>query len=100
MKKNKKQKKEKSKKPLTVKLHTTSDLRNERDKGFAEGLWYAVQQVLIFENEPEIARGLVNESGVQKWEFRKAQLVNGFENERMYKFLDEIFVEETENNCQ
>ena len=99
--KTKKQKKIKNKKTFIDKVHTDSDFRKEHDKGFTEGLWYAVQQVLIFENEPEIARGLINESGTPEWEFRKAQDENGFENERMYKFLDEVFEKEDgEEDCQ
>ena len=64
--------------------------KKQWNKGFADGLWYAIQQIAIYCNESD-AEFLVKESGIPEREFKQSQKETGFENRRMNKLLKNVF---------
>lgn len=61
----------------------TNDLNN--------GIWIAVQFLVISHNETELAKQLINECGLSKEECFLCQMQSEFENDVMYEFINEIF---------
>lgn len=55
------------------------------------GIWIAVQFLVISHNETELARQLVKETGLSKENCFMAQMQSDFENETMYEFINSIF---------
>ena len=58
---------------------------------FNSGVWSAVQFLVISHNETELARQLIKESGLSKEECNLCQMDSDFENDKMYKFINNMF---------
>lgn len=58
---------------------------------FNNGVWSAVQFLVISHNETELARQLIKESGLSKEECNLCQMDSDFENDKMYKFINNMF---------
>lgn len=61
------------------------------EKGFVDGFFYAVQQLVIHRNETILAEDLILESGITEEEFLKANEECGYEKDRMEEFITEVF---------
>ncbi len=54
-----------------------------------EGIWYAIQHLVIEEDEPTIARHIVRDVKLTKYEMRRCQKKSGYLDEIMKKFINE-----------
>jgi len=59
-------------------------------KGFSDGTWFAIQELVIHNHEP-FAMRIIMESGLTESDFRDAQSRNGHEDMKMNAFLDKIY---------
>lgn len=55
------------------------------------GIWIAVQFLVISHNETELAKQLINEAGLSKEECFLCQMQSNFEDVIMYEFINNIF---------
>lgn len=55
------------------------------------GIWIAVQFLVISHNETELAKQLIKEAGLSKENCFMSQMQSDFENDTMYKFISSIF---------
>ena len=67
------------------------DSRTDKDIGWIEGLWYAIEQLVINYDLPNYAKFIIQESNLSEWEFRSNLEKTKYEVERLTEFLDEIF---------
>ena len=67
------------------------DKRSDSDKGFTSGLWYAIEQLVLWQNDEDTAQFIIDESGIPEWEFRNELELTNYHVEEMSKFLDKIF---------
>lgn len=44
-------------------------MTSKYNKGFQEGIWYAVEQLVLEHDEPQMALDIVKESGIPKQNF-------------------------------
>lgn len=58
---------------------------------FNNGIWTAVQFLVISHNETELAKQLVEESGLSKDECFVCQKESDYENKEMCEFINDIF---------
>lgn len=58
---------------------------------FNEGVWFAIQTLVIDYDEPTIARHILNELKIDKKEMRRCQKKSGYLDEIMREFI---------NNCE
>lgn len=58
---------------------------------FENGIWVAVQFLVCSHNETELAKQLVEESGLTMKDCLKAQKESGFEDVTMMEFINSIF---------
>lgn len=58
---------------------------------FENGIWVAVQFLVCSHNETELAKQLVEESGLTMKDCLKAQKESGFEDVTMLEFINSIF---------
>ena len=59
---------------------------------YTKGLLYAIQQLVCFADEPDLAADyLIKESGIPVAEFIAAQKDSGHNNRKMKKFFEENF---------
>lgn len=56
---------------------------------FNDGVWYAIQFLVVERDEPVYARDLVRDLNLSKQEMRRCQKKSGFLDEIMYKFINE-----------
>lgn len=62
----------------------------EKRRSFNEGVWYAVQHLVLEEDEPTLARDLLKTMNVEQKEWSAIQYVTGYQNDKMIKFLKSI----------
>ena len=62
----------------------TNDLNN--------GIWIAVQFLVISHNETELAKQLIKESGLSKENCLISQKQSDFENDIMFEFINKVFI--------
>lgn len=55
------------------------------------GIWIAVQFLVVSHNETELARQLIKETGLSKENCFMSQMQSDFENDIMYEFINSIF---------
>ena len=58
---------------------------------FENGIWVAVQFLVCSHNETELAKQLVEESGLTKQDCLKSQMESDFESETMLEFIRNCF---------
>jgi len=63
-------------------------------KEFVQGIWYAVEQLIIWCDGEEQAKWIIEESNIQEWEFREVLKETKYQTERLTEFLDEVFKKE------
>jgi len=69
------------------------DNRTDKEIGFTEGLWYAIEQLVLGEQH-YIAQDLIEYSNLPEWEFRKALEETQYKVEELSEFLDKVFEKE------
>jgi len=66
--------------------------RAKRHDRFIAGILYAVQQLVLFADQPTLAAEyLIKESGFDVWQFWYFQEKSGVETEKMKQFFNEYF---------
>lgn len=60
-------------------------------KEFNNGLWIAIQFLVISHKENELAKQLIKETGLSKEQCFTCQMESDFENEIMYDFINSIY---------
>lgn len=66
---------------------------------FENGIWVAVQFLVCSHNETELAKQLVEESGLTMKDCLKAQKESGFEDVTMLEFINSIFPVDGDKHC-
>lgn len=66
---------------------------------FENGIWVAVQFLVCSHNETELAKQLVEESGLTMKDCLKAQKESGFEDVIMLEFINSIFPVDGDKHC-
>lgn len=66
-----------------------SEMKNQ--EGFVEGLWYAIEQLVLSYDQPSIAEEMLIVSGIPELKFRKILNKTEYEVEALSKFLDKVF---------
>lgn len=66
---------------------------------FENGIWVAVQFLVCSHNETELAKQLVEESGLTMKDCLKAQKESGFEDVTMMEFINSIFPVDSNKHC-
>ena len=67
------------------------DQRLDRDIGFIDGLWYAVEQLVLNHDQPDYAKFIIQESNLPEWEFRATLKETQYEVKILSKFLNDVF---------
>ena len=70
------------------------DNRMDDEIGFIEGLWFAIEQLVINHDEPDYAKFIIQESNLPEWEFRNNLKQTQYKVEILSEFLDKVFNEE------
>ena len=68
----------------------TKDVNLEKRRLFNEGVWYAVQHLVLSEDEPTLAQDLLRAMNVDKKEWLDIQCGTGYQNDKMKRFLKSI----------
>lgn len=66
---------------------------------FENGIWVAVQFLVCSHNETELAKQLVEESGLTMKDCLKAQKESGFEDATMLVFIHSVFPIGDDRHC-
>lgn len=66
---------------------------------FENGIWVAVQFLVCSHNETELAKQLIEESGLTMKVCLKAQNESDFESETMMEFINSIFPVVDDKHC-
>lgn len=66
---------------------------------FNNGLWSAVQFLVCSHKETELAKQLVEESGLTKKDCLKSQMESDFETETMLEFVNSVFPSVDDRHC-
>ena len=66
----------------------------KENEAWVEGLWYAVEQLVINYDQPNYAKFIIQESNLPEWEFRKTLKSTGYAIIELTEFLDEVFKNE------
>lgn len=56
---------------------------------FHDGIWYAVQNLVVSEDQPTMARDLALSAGITKATAKKLQKLSGSYADKMKKFIEE-----------
>lgn len=56
-----------------------------------DGIWIAVQFLVISHKEETLAKFLIKEAGLSKTDCYISQTLSDFQNEKMYEFINSIF---------
>lgn len=68
------------------------DMQEKLNDRYTDGLLYAVQQLVMFADQPSLAADyLMLESNLPMDDFIRAQKRSGYENEKMIPFIKETF---------
>ena len=67
------------------------DERTNEDVAWIEGLWYAVEQLVIDFDQPDYAKFIIQESNLPEWEFRETLESTGYCTKELSEFLDKVF---------
>ena len=65
-----------------------------KDLGWTEGLWYAVEQLVINYDQPDYAKFIPEASGIEEWEFRQVLKSTQYMVNELSEFLDKVFKKE------
>ena len=68
----------------------TKDVNLEKRRLFNEGVWYAVQYLVLAVDEPTLAKDLLETTNVEQKEWLDIQYETGYEDDKMDKFLKSI----------
>ena len=66
-----------------------------KQRAFNEGVWYAIQFLVLSEDEPSLARDIIREMNVSKDVWEDIQYGTGHGNEKMLKFLRNALTDAT-----
>ena len=66
---------------------------------FNNGIWVAVRFLVCSHNETELAKQLVEESGLTLQDCLKSQMESDFESETMMKFINSVFPAVNDRHC-
>lgn len=64
--------------------------RTDKEIGFIEGLWYAIEQ-LVINGQKDLANQLIYDSCLPEWEFRKVLKETEYLVEELSELLDNVF---------
>lgn len=58
------------------------------NKNFIDGIWFAVQHIVIVRDMPVIAVGIIQEAGLSIEDCKAAQKRSSSFNEKMFEFIE------------
>ena len=68
-------------------------------KQFNNGIWSAVQFLVCSHNETELAKQVIEETGLTKKDCLKSQMESDFESETMLEFINSVFPVVDDKHC-
>jgi hypothetical protein len=60
-------------------------------KEFAEGVWFGIEQLVLFCNNADYAEQIIKESGIEEWEYRQILKESDYHTDELTAFLDCVF---------
>lgn len=60
----------------------------QKDKDFEDGVWLAIQHLVIQCDQPTMAKEIARDAGINKAKALSLQMVSGYEDMKMIKFIN------------